>query len=171
MRKLAVVVCAALSARYIQEFVRLAQKDRWDVWIVATPKACDFIDEPVLHALTDHPITVTEPALPLPTFDAVVVVPATFNSLKKWAQGILDTYALVLLHTWMRQPQLPILVFPRASSELAQEPAFAPSLAWLQQQGIHVYYDPDLIPPTTISPGPPFRENCAMSAHDVWLML
>lgn len=152
MRKLAVVVCAALSAKNIQEFVRLAQQDRWDVWIVATPKACDFIDESVLHALTDHPITVTEPAWPLPSFDAMVVVPATFNTLKKWAQGIQDTYALVLLHNWMGQQQLPILVFPRASTELAQDPAFTPSLVWLQQQGVHVYYNPDLYPPNNNIP-------------------
>ena len=152
MRKLAVVVCAALSAQRIQELVRLAQQDSWDVWIVATPKACGFIDEPLLYALTGHPIIVTAPALSLPTFGAVVVVPATFNTLKKWAQGILDTYALVLLHTWMHQKQLPILVFPRASTELAQDPAFAPSLAWLQHQGVHVYYHPDLYPPNNNIP-------------------
>ncbi|GCE27100.1 hypothetical protein KDA_25840 [Dictyobacter alpinus] len=152
IKKLAIVVCAALSASQIQDFVHLVQQDQWDVWIIATPKASDFINEPLLRRLTGHPVTMTAPLSPLPSFDAVVVVPATFNTLKKWAQGIEDTYALTLLRIWTRQAYLPILVFPRASAELAQDPAFAPSLSRLEQQGVQIYYHPDQYPPNNNIP-------------------
>ncbi|GCE19495.1 flavoprotein [Dictyobacter kobayashii] len=151
-KALALIVCAALSARQVQDFVLLAQHDNWDVWVIATPNARAFIDQSSLTRLTDHPVTVDTPTLPLPEFGAAVVVPATFNTIRKWSQGIADTYALTLLLEWMRQASFPVLVFPRASSELAQDPAFTPSLAHLQQQGVLVHYRPDLYPPNNNIP-------------------
>jgi phosphopantothenoylcysteine decarboxylase len=152
LKTLAVLVCAALSAKQIQDFVALAQQDSWDVWIIATPSARTFIDEPLLVQQTRHPVTSTQPSEPLPSFAAAVVVPATFNTLRKWAEGTIDTYVLSLLYTWTQQPLFPIFVFPRASAELAQEPAFAPALSWLQQRGIHVFYQPDRYPPNNAIP-------------------
>jgi phosphopantothenoylcysteine synthetase/decarboxylase len=152
LKKLAVLVCAALSAKYIQDLVTLAQQDRWDVWIIATPNARAFIDESLLLQQTQHPIIITPPTVPLPSFDAAIVVPATFNTLKKWTEGLTDTYVLALLCAWTQSLHLPILVFPRASAELAQDPAFAPALSWLQARGIYVFYQPDRYPPNNAIP-------------------
>ena len=153
MKTLAVLVCAALSAKQIQDFVALALQDSWDVWIIATPNARAFIDEPLLTQQTQHPVIITQPSEPLPSFDAAVVVPATFNTLRKWVAGITDTYVLSLLCTWIQPAyNFPLLVFPRASAELAQEPAFAPAICWLQQHGIHVVYQPDRYPPNNAVP-------------------
>jgi phosphopantothenoylcysteine decarboxylase len=159
-RSLAVVVCAALSAKTVQEFVEIAQQAGWDVWVIATPNARSFIDEPLLGALTGHPVTIfvsthmdvsVSPQEALPAFSAIVVVPATFNTLKKWAQGLADTLALTLLHDWMRNA-IPMLVFPRASLELAQDPEFFPALAWLRAHGVHVCYDLERFPPNNNVP-------------------
>ena len=152
MKKLAVLVCAALSAKQIQDFVMLAQQDSWDVWIIATPNACAFIDEPLLLQQTQHPIITTAPSEPLPSFDAAIVVPATFNTLRKWTEGLTDTYELQLLCAWTQLLHLPILVFPRASAELAHDPASAPALSWLQARGIYVFYQPELYPPNNAIP-------------------
>lgn len=152
MKVLALVVCAALSARQVQDFVVLAQQDDWDVWVIATPNACAFIDQPLLTGLTGHPVIVQATALPLPHFEAAVVAPATFNTLRKWSQGIADTYALTLLLDWTRRGSFPLLAFPRASDELAQDPQFAPSLDRLRQQGVLVHYRPDLYPPNNNIP-------------------
>jgi phosphopantothenoylcysteine decarboxylase len=152
LKTLAVLVCAALSAKQIQDFVTLAQQDYWDVWIIATPHARAFIDEPLLIQQTQHPVTITEPSEALPSFAAAVVVPATFNTLRKWTEGVVDTYLLSLLCSWTQDPHFPILVFPRASAELAQEPAFAPALSWLQRHSIHVFYQPDRYPPNNAVP-------------------
>ncbi|GCE05462.1 flavoprotein [Dictyobacter aurantiacus] len=97
MRTLALVVCAALPARQVQDLVGLAQQNGWDVWVIATPNACAFIDQPLLTAITGRPIVVDASETPLPHFSASVVAPATFNTLRKWSQGIADTYALTLL--------------------------------------------------------------------------
>lgn len=152
MKTLALVVCAALSARQAQDLVVLVQRDGWDVWVIATPNACTFIDQPLLTALTGRPVMVDATGLPLPHFTAAVVVPATFNTLRKWSQNVTDTYALTLLLEWTRRGAFPILVFPRASDELAQEPEFTPSLDRLRQQGVHIYYRPDLYPPNNNIP-------------------
>lgn len=147
---LAVLVCAALSAREIQDFVRLAQQDGWDVWVIATPNAQSFINEPLLVQLTQHPVLITAP-LPLqpalPPIDAAIVVPATFQTLKKWVQGLTDTYVVELLCQWTANLHFPVLVFPRASAELAQDPDFEPSLVWLRRQGVQVFYLPERYPP------------------------
>ncbi len=152
MKKLAVLVCAALSAKQIQDLVTLAQQDCWDVWIIATPNARAFIDEPLLIQQTQHPITTMPPPTPLPTFDAAIVVPATFNTLRKWTEGVTDTYVLTLLCSWTLLLHFPILVFPRASAELAQEPDFVPTLSWLRAHGMHVFYQPDRYPPNNAIP-------------------
>ncbi|WP_338255013.1 flavoprotein [Dictyobacter halimunensis] len=152
MRTLALVVCAALSAGQVQDLVGLAQEDGWDVWVIATPNACSFIDQPLLTALTGHPVVVSATEISLPHFTAAVVVPATFNTLRKWSQGVADTYALTLLLDWTRRGAPPILAFPRASAELAQDSEFAPSLDRLRWQGVTVYYRPDLYPPNNNLP-------------------
>ncbi len=151
---LVVVVCAARSAQYVQDFVVLAQQANWDVHIVATPKACAFIDQPLLQHITQHPVEIyASPASCILAVQphAVVVVPATFNTLQKWAQGEADTFALHLLTSW-NVSTIPILAVPRASKELAQEPAFFPSLTLLSQRGVHVLYEPDIYPPNNAVP-------------------
>jgi phosphopantothenoylcysteine decarboxylase len=151
--KLAVVVCAALPARTVQEFVVLAHAVGYDVWLIATPNALAFIDLPLLTNLTSHPVISSFPDSEdqLPDFDMVVVVPATFNTIRKWAQRVSDTFALHFL-LQSEQRRLPILVIPRASSELAQDPAFSPSLALLRSRHITIYYEPDCYPPNNNVP-------------------
>ena len=150
---LALVVCAAVAGRTVQKLVVLAQADGWDVWVIATPNArSTFIDLPLLEVLTGHTVYSEGDAL-LPAFAVVLVIPATFNTLRKWAQGITDTLALRLLHSWM-QTGVPMLAFPRASAELAQEPDFQHSLARLRALGVTVVYDIERYPPNNDIPWP-----------------
>ncbi|GAC1360901.1 MAG: flavoprotein [Ktedonobacteraceae bacterium] len=151
---LVIVVCAARSAQDIQELVVLARNAGWDVRVLATPNAAAFIDQPLLQDLTNHAVELyssPDSYLCSCTPAAVVVVPATFNTLKKWARGEADTFALQLLSRW-DVSTIPILAVPRASKELAQEPAFFPSLALLKQRGVHILYEPDAYPPNNAVP-------------------
>jgi hypothetical protein len=151
---LVVVVCAARSAQYVQDFIVLAQQASWDVCVVATPKATAFMDLPLLQSIMKHTVEIyaTPTSFLLSSQPrAVVVVPATFNTLQKWAQGEADTFALHLLISWNAMT-MPILAVPRASKELAQEPAFLPALTILRQRGVHVLYEPDLYPPNNAVP-------------------
>ncbi|MER7543523.1 flavoprotein [Actinomadura sp.] len=86
------VVCAAPAASDAETFVDLAQAAGWRVYVIATPMGLRFIDAPRLAELTGTRVR-SEFRMPdepdeLPTADAVVVAPATFNTINKWAAGL-----------------------------------------------------------------------------------
>jgi hypothetical protein len=63
--------------------------------------AFQWIDVPALSERTGHPVR-SDYKLPgepdvLPPPDAIIVAPATFNTINKWAAGIADTLALGLV--------------------------------------------------------------------------
>lgn len=67
----------------------------------------------------------------------MVVAPATFNTINKWAAGINDTYALGVLNEALGAG-LPTVVSLYAKSALAAHPAFASSLERLKSAGAFV---------------------------------
>jgi Flavoprotein len=85
------------------------------VCLIATPRAFQWLDVPGLSGRTGHPVRHNyklpgEPDV-LPEPDAIIVAPATFNTLNKWAAGIADTLALGLLCEATRR-DLPVVVLP-----------------------------------------------------------
>ena len=99
-RVLTVIVCGAGPASEVGQLVKLAQEHGWTVQVVATPAALDFLDVPAIEALTGSPVRsqYRKPGEPRSRpADAIIVAPATYNTINKWAQGISDTYALGIL--------------------------------------------------------------------------
>lgn len=107
---------------------------------------------PLLEQLTQHPVRsdYKRPEDPdaLPKADAVIVFPATFNTLNKWALGISDTLALGLLCE-LTGLGLPIVAVPsfRTGGGLDLHPAFKRSMRMLRRYGVHVLYEPEIYPP------------------------
>jgi phosphopantothenoylcysteine synthetase/decarboxylase len=70
-------------------------------FVIATESAVEhFLDTDSLEQLTGHPVRTTyrkiaSTATPQP--DAVIVAPATYNTINKWAAGIADNYVLTQL--------------------------------------------------------------------------
>ncbi|MGH3796704.1 MAG: flavoprotein [Pseudonocardiaceae bacterium] len=97
-RVLYLVICAAGSASRIDVMVKLAQAEGWSVYCLATPAAVEHVlDVPTLTELTGHPRRTTyrtSDAEALPRVDAIIVAPATYNTINKWAAGIADSYVL-----------------------------------------------------------------------------
>jgi phosphopantothenoylcysteine synthetase/decarboxylase len=149
------IVCAAPPAAHIQNFIQLAQEQNWSTYVIATPYATRFMNIPLLTTLTGHPIKSDyrhpEEQDSLPKADAIVVVPATFNTINKWAAGITDTLATGILCESMRY-DIPIVVVPYLKQQLAQHPAFSKNLALLRECGIHVLYEPEQYPSPEIVP-------------------
>src|SRR5437588_12325888 len=95
------ISCAASSATLVPNFVVLAQTAGWKVCVITTPQGTKFIDIPLLEQLTGYPVRseYKRPEEPdvLPRAAAIVVLPATFSTINKWALGISDTLELGLL--------------------------------------------------------------------------
>ena len=84
----------------------------------------------------------------LPRADALVVFPATFNTMNKWTLGISDTLALGLLceYTGLKMPIVAVPCF-RTGGGLDGHPAFFRSLQMLKEYGVRVLYEPEKYPP------------------------
>jgi hypothetical protein len=72
-----------------------------DVCLVTSPRGPTFIDADALEAMTGHPVrsdykNLGEPDV-LPAPDAMIVAPATTNTINKRAAGISDTLPLGLI--------------------------------------------------------------------------
>jgi phosphopantothenoylcysteine synthetase/decarboxylase len=135
------VVCAAPPALDTAALVRLARERAWDVCVVATPHAARWLDLGKLEHLTGHPVRSTyklphEPDV-LPPADAMLVAPATFNTINKWAAGISDTLALGLI-TEAIGMGLPLVAVPHLNDAQSRHPAFDASVTVLRDAGVIV---------------------------------
>ncbi|WP_037671344.1 flavoprotein [Streptomyces griseus] len=135
-----VVVCAAGIAAGVDELITAAQERGWAVGVFATPTAVNgFFDTAAVETRTGLPIRSAwrrpgDPR-PFPDPDAVVVAPATFNTVNKWAAGIADTLALGTLCE-LTGRSVPIAVLPCVSDALAAHPAYQDSLIRLRGMGV-----------------------------------
>jgi phosphopantothenoylcysteine synthetase/decarboxylase len=151
------IVCASSAAAHAPDFASFARSNGWDVWVIATPQAHHFLDVAFLEDVTGHPVysEYRRPEDPhtLPQADAIVVLPATFNTINKWALGIADTLALGLLCECIGLG-IPILAVPRGLYSLDRHPAFSKSVEILQECGVRVLYQPELYSPSNRVPDP-----------------
>ncbi|MBT3072827.1 MULTISPECIES: flavoprotein [Streptomyces] len=141
-----VVVCAAGIAGDVDRLISAAQETGWEVGVVATPQGLGFIDAAAVEAQTGYPVRSAwrAPAAPrpLPPPDAVAVVPATFNTINKWAAGISDTLALGILCESYGLG-VPTAVLPYVNAAQAAHPAYAESLQRLRDMGVLIgSYEP-----------------------------
>ena len=120
-RVLTIVACGAGPAAAIGTCVKLAQDRGWTVQVIATPPALDFFDAAAIADQAGSPVRsqYAKPGAPRSLIpDAILVAPATYNTINKWAQGISDTYALgVLAET--TGLAVPTVVLPFVNTALA----------------------------------------------------
>ena len=146
------IVCASSSAPLAEMLVTQAQADGWDVCVITTPQGVNFFDISTFEQITGHPVRSEykhprEPDI-LPRADAIVVFPATFNTINKWANGISDTLAVGLLCEYMGLGY-PIIAVPcfRTGGGLDTHPAFFKSMELLRTCRVNVIYEPETYPP------------------------
>jgi phosphopantothenoylcysteine synthetase/decarboxylase len=145
------IVCGGPPASQAHEFVKLAQAAGWDVCVIATPQGGRFVDAKQLTELTGHPVRSnyklpTEPDV-LPPANAIVVAPATFNTINKFASGSADTLPLSLLCEYLSL-EVPIIMVPNVNPALARHPEYRANLKKLEEWGVRVLDDPSGPPPT-----------------------
>jgi len=167
-RALSLVVCAAGPAEAIGSVITLAQQRGWAVQAIATPAALDFFDQAAVEQQTGRPVKsqYSKPGAPRsPIPDAIVVAPATYNTINKWAQGISDTYALGVLAE-VTGLDTPIVVLPFVNSALARRAPFRRSVESLRGEGVRI-----LLGPGGFEPHPPRTGGSRISTYPWHLAL
>jgi len=151
-RVLSVIVCGAGAATAIGTLVHLAHERGWTVQVIATPAALGFFDPAAIEKATGNPVRsqYSPPGAPRSQIPhAIIVAPATYNTINKWALGISDTYALgVLAET--TGLDVPIVVLPFVNTALASRPPFRHSVESLRAEGVRI-----LLGPGGFEPHPP----------------
>ena len=166
------IACAAGTASSVPDVVKVAQAMGWNVVVIPTPNAVGFLDVALLEELTGHPVRSTyrkpdEPDDMVPRADALMVFPATFNTLNKWALGICDTRALSVLceYTGLKVPIIAVPTF-RTGGGLDMHPAFPRSMEMLRSYGVYVLYQPDIYPPRNHIPPKVLLETLEQIVHN-----
>ncbi|HVB43747.1 MAG TPA: flavoprotein [Streptosporangiaceae bacterium] len=143
-----VIGCASPHVLSIDVLIGKAQARGWDVCLVCTPTAAAWLaaDLSRLEAATGHPVR-SHYKLPgepdvLPPADAMIVAPATSNTVSKWALAISDTLALGLI-TEAIGLRLPLVALPCLSAAQAAHPAFRCGVEVLRAAGVAVLLSPD----------------------------
>ena len=151
-----IIVCAAPPAQTIHAWVERTQELGWDTCVIATPQATRWIDRAALEALTGHVVR-TDYKLPgegdpLPKADAMMVIPATFNTINKWAAGIGDTLAASILCEALGRGTPPLIAIPCLKMDLVRHPTFSKSVAFLRECGVCILHEPERYPSPQMVP-------------------
>ncbi len=136
-----IIVCAAPPAANVHELVVLAQKGLWEVCIIATPHAQPFINVQQLEELSGFPVRVNYripcEAKQTPECDAIIVVPATFNTINKLANGIADNLATTTLCNALGA-KTPLVIVPYMKESFANHPVYKQNVKTIQKWGIQI---------------------------------
>jgi hypothetical protein len=146
-RTLCIVICAAGPAPHVEVLVEMAQSDGWTVRIIATPAAMAFLDTRALAERCGSPVrsdyqSTGEPGRRSSTADAIIVAPATYNSINKLAAGINDTYALNVVAEAIGR-KTPVAILPFVNTALAARRPFQQAVESLRTEGVRVILGPD----------------------------
>jgi hypothetical protein len=155
-RTLGIVVCGAGPASDVAKLVKLAQERGWTVQVIATPAALQFMDTVELKALTGSAVRskyLSPGEHRSARADAVIVAPATYNTISKCALGISDTYALGVLAEAIGLP-IPVVMLPFVNAALAGRRPFERSVIQLRHEGVEVLLGPGQVEPHPPGTGP-----------------
>ena len=144
MGDLRVVVCGGGAAAGVGRLISAAVSRGWSVDVTATRTALEFIDTAEVVRASGKPVRTTykftaDGTRISPPADAVIVAPATFNTINKLAQGIADTYALSSIADVIGRG-VPTVVVPAVNEALANRRPFRQSIADLRSEGVRVLF-------------------------------
>jgi len=132
------VVCGAPLAARTPDIVAAMRRADWTVVVVGTPSAVPWLDADAIAGLTGSPVrfdfrTPDRPKSVEPS--AVVVCPATFNSVNKAAIGAADTFALSVMCEAIGAG-IPVVAVPMVNRKLWGHPAWPAGLDTLRRAGV-----------------------------------
>ena len=147
MGDLRVVVCGGGAAAGVGTLIAEAGRRGWSVDVTATRSALEFIDAAEVARASGKPVRTTYTFAPdgrriSPPADALIVAPATFNTVNKLALGIADTYPLSSIAEVIGRG-VPTVVVPAVNSALAARLPFRRAIGDLRAEGVRVLFGPE----------------------------
>jgi phosphopantothenoylcysteine synthetase/decarboxylase len=141
------IVCGAGPATRAHVFVDAARTADWDCHVIATDMGATFIDRGHLEQVSGHPVTAAHrrpgtPRRDRPKADAVVIAPATANTICKLAAGIADVYALDVASECIGLG-VPTVVVPFANTALTGRLPYRRAVVALGEEGVTVLDVPE----------------------------
>lgn len=144
MARITVGVSGGIGAYKAVEVVRGLQKQGHDVTVVMTRSARRFVGELTFEAITKRRVITSQWApginadiehIALATAsDLLLVVPATANTIGKFAHGLADDF----LSSLFLATTAPVLLAPAMNTHMLEHPAVAANLATLAARGVRV---------------------------------
>ncbi|GAA0907640.1 flavoprotein [Virgisporangium aurantiacum] len=132
------VVCGAPLTSRTPDLAASLITSGYQVSVIATPAASDWLDADAVEAVTGAAprLAFRAPGSAKSDVDpmAMVVCPATFNTVNKVAAGAADSYALSSICSAMGA-RLPLVVAPMVNNKLWGHPAWSTSLDVLRSVG------------------------------------
>ena len=122
--------------------IRTEQANGFEVRVVATPQAAEWLDADEIEALTGYrlesPMLTPDNSWLVPPANRVLATPVTLNTLTKWADGHSDNLALGLLCEAMGA-QIPIVAELSLSEEFSNHPAVPQAIERLTAAGVEIH--------------------------------
>ncbi|MEU2129751.1 flavoprotein [Streptomyces sp. NPDC018352] len=132
------------AARVVED----ARARGWDVCLGLTPAAARWVgaqpeELEALETLTGHPVR-SEYKMPgepdvWPPADAILLAPATFNTINHWACGLTSSFVVGVVAEAIGK-RIPTVTMPCVNAAYAQHPQFCRSLETLRDAGVTVLY-------------------------------
>src|SRR3954447_6430498 len=136
-------VTGGIAAYKAVEVMRLLQRSGCRVSVAMTRHATEFIRPLTFRSLTDAHVLVDDydPANPDPIahihfsqkIDLLLIVPATANTIAKFANGIADDF---LSSTYLASTA-PVLIAPAMNTTMWEQPATKRNVSRLRKDGVH----------------------------------
>lgn len=147
------ITTGARAAQDVGKLVTIAQEAGWDVCVITSPNGRAFVDVEALREQTGHGVRseYKDPSAPdvLPPPDAMIVAPATCNTLAKWAAGIADTLPLGLIVEAVGKG-MPVVAVPFSNHAQISFPAVQEAMDKLASWGVTILREG---PHTSFEPG------------------
>ncbi|MEU4240931.1 flavoprotein [Actinoplanes sp. NPDC026619] len=144
MGDLRVVVSGGGAAAGVVGLIEEAVRRGWTVDVTATQSALGFFDTAQVTRASGKPVRTTykfaaDGRRISPPADALIVAPATFNTINKLAAGIADNYVLSSVAEVIGRG-VPTVVVPAVNSALAARLPFRRAVADLRSEGVRVLF-------------------------------
>ncbi|MEE1802953.1 flavoprotein [Streptomyces sp. NPDC101062] len=153
----------------VAQAIEDAQQRGWDVRLGLTPTAARWLEpqHAELERLTGGPVR-SEYKLPRepdvwPKADAILLAPATFNTINEWALGLTSKFIVGVVAEGIGKG-IPIVTMPCVNAAYAQHRRLDRSVEELREMGIRVLYGEGGFVPNQPGEKKPFPWPSALDA-------